>query len=56
MPVRHEMDGLQLVVLCNCQVLPPGAQLLHRLAAKGVILDSEVQAQVCCAAFIPADT
>ena len=53
MPVSSQVDVVQLVCISHGHVGTAGKQAVQCPGSKGVVLNGEVQAQVCCIALIP---
>ncbi len=53
MPVSSQVDVVQLVCVSHGHVGTAGKQAVKCPGSKGVILNGEVQAQICCVALIP---
>ncbi len=52
-PVSSQVDVVQLVCISHGHVGTAGKQAVQCPGSKGVVLNGEVQAQVCCIALIP---
>ena len=53
MPVCRQVDVVQLVCISHGHVGAARKQAVQCPGSKGVILNGEVQAQVCCIALVP---